>query len=73
MWLFCGPLSGRMVTDTGASAAWLGDSAGDRLGAAVAFLPDTDGDGDDELVMSASWGEAGSPLEVGAVYVGAGE
>jgi hypothetical protein len=51
VWLFLGPLTGELTEDD-AAASFEGD-VGDLFGHAVAFVPDMDADGDDEIVIGA--------------------
>ena len=71
-WLQYGPLAG--AYDLGsADASWIGDDDTDWLGEDVAAIPDTNGDGFDELAFGASSVDNGSKNSVGVVYVWYGE
>lgn len=71
-WLQYGPLSGSYDL-TAADAIWSGDDAGDWLGEDVVAIPDSNGDGFDELAFAASDVDNGSKNSVGSVYVWYGE
>ena len=64
-WLFTAPLSGTLAS-TDATAAFLGETSGDRAGTAVA-LGDLDGDGYGEVVVGAP-NEGTGGAHGGAVY-----
>ncbi|MDP2317412.1 MAG: MopE-related protein [Pseudomonadota bacterium] len=64
VWIFAGPLTGSATTAT-ATRALYPDNSRDRLGAALATLPDRDGDGLPELVVAAP----GYGNTVGRVYL----
>ena len=51
-YLFYGPLSGTYTLDD-ASYGWDGTDNGGRAGTSVAFVPDVDGDGNDEVLVGA--------------------
>jgi hypothetical protein len=67
-WLVYGPLVGSIDLDTDADAAWYGASHADHLGD-VAVLPDSNGDGRDEIVLGAEAGDHGSYTDHGAVWI----
>ncbi len=72
VWLQYGPLAGTYDLAS-ADATWLGDDDSDWLGEAVTAIPDSNGDGFDELAFGASAVDDGSDNSVGTVYVWYGE
>jgi hypothetical protein len=73
VWLVYGTLSGTIDLATGADAEWLGTNASDGLGRAVAIMPDMNGDGADELAMSAASGDERGYTNYGAVWIWLGQ
>jgi hypothetical protein len=71
-WLVLGPLAGTIELATDADADWVGASAGDLLGYSTVIVPDTDGDGKDEVALGAPDGDAGG-TDHGAVWIWLGE
>ncbi len=67
-WLFYSPSSGSQSVTT-ADAIWRGNSSLDGFGAVVAALPDTDGDGKDDLAISGINGDGSIGSNVGAVWI----
>jgi hypothetical protein len=65
--LFLGPLSGTYTLDD-AAYGWEGVVSGSRAGSSVAFVPDLDGDGLDEVLIGAERADAASGDE-GAAYL----
>jgi hypothetical protein len=66
--VFLGPVSGTRSAEL-AEAIVTGFVAGGRVGAAVAFVPDLDGDGADELLLGGPAVSPGSRTSAGAVYL----
>jgi hypothetical protein len=76
VWVAYGPISGTIdLAEEG--ARWIGTNAGDYLGYAVAAVPDTNGDGTDEIAMSGMLHDYGSTTTSvsnrGAVWIWLGE
>jgi hypothetical protein len=67
-WLFYAPGSGSQSVTT-ADAIWRGQSATDYFGSMVVAVPDTNGDGKDELAVSAINGDSSSGANQGAVWI----
>lgn len=67
-YLLYGPISGP-VDLAEADATWEGTSENDGLGFAVAAVPDTNGDGKDEVAISAYYGDETGFTNYGAVYL----
>ena len=68
--LFLGPLSGTLDASTDADATLLGASAGDQAGWRVAGLGDVDGDGYDDVAVSAwAWEGGTATRNQGAVFL----
>jgi len=67
VWLFLGDLSA--ASGVADADAWVdGEQAGDRVGSALAALPDLDGDGSDELLIgSADWADGSGDRPGGVV------
>ncbi|MBK9645664.1 MAG: putative metal-binding motif-containing protein [Deltaproteobacteria bacterium] len=61
VWVLLGPITKNLTVSSSASLRVKGDS-GDGVGASARFVPDLDGDGDDELLI-------GAPEEPGAVLI----
>ncbi|MCK6517473.1 FG-GAP-like repeat-containing protein [Myxococcota bacterium] len=61
VWVLLGPITKNLTVSSSASLRVRGDS-GDGVGASARFVPDLDGDGDDELLI-------GAPEEPGAVLI----
>ena len=61
VWVLLGPITKNLTVSSSASLRARGDS-GDGVGASARFVPDLDGDGDDELLI-------GAPEEPGAFLI----
>ncbi|MES2641216.1 MAG: integrin alpha [Myxococcota bacterium] len=68
VWLLDGPLSAGTPSVADTDTSWVGLSAGDALGTAVAFAGDQDGDGVEEVLLGAPKSDAGARDE-GAVFL----
>ena len=66
--VFLGPLTGTRSAET-AEGVRTGIAAGGRVGAAVAFIPDLDADGSDELLLGGPAVSPGSRTSAGAAYL----
>ncbi len=73
VWLVYGPFSGTIQLGAEADAEWLGSEANDLLGSLVTALPDMDGDGDQEIAMSAPYADERGYTDRGALYIWWGE
>jgi hypothetical protein len=72
VWVEYGPHAGTISLGS-APASWVSSAAGDYLGWSLAAIPDTNGDGYDELAMGASWADPSSRRDAGYVSVWYGE
>lgn len=72
VWLMHGPFAGSLSLGA-AHAEWLGTNSSDRLGAEVDVIPDTDGDGTDEIAIGAQYGDEGALTDHGAVWIWLGD
>ncbi len=66
-WLFYAPGSGTYSVST-ADALWPGISASDNFGYVVVAVPDTNGDGKDDLAISAPNGDSSVGANMGTVW-----
>ncbi len=72
-WIVPGDTAGGLDNDV-AQVSFIGGQSGGRLGATVKFVPDMDGDGDDELLISAPYASLGaSKSSEGLTYLVAGD
>ncbi|MCK6523304.1 hypothetical protein L6R49_17965 [Myxococcota bacterium] len=68
-YLFYGPFAdGDSLDVADADATFLGKAASDNLGYALGFVPDVDGDGADEVILTA-YGNNDGATDAGAVYL----
>ena len=68
-YLFYGPFSdGDALDVSAADATFLGEAASDNLGYVVGFAPDVNGDGDDEVILTA-YGNNDGATDAGAAYL----
>ena len=73
LWLVYGPMSGTLSLAS-ADAQWVGSDASTYVGLNnVAIVPDTNGDGADEVAVGGRAANEGSYLDRGAVWVWLGE
>jgi hypothetical protein len=68
VWLLEGPLATGTPSVADTDTSWVGLSAGDALGTAVAFAGDQDGDGVEDVLLGAPKSDAGARDE-GAVFL----
>jgi hypothetical protein len=71
VWMFYGPATSGMET-TSADATWCSAETG-HLGAGLAGVPDTDGDGDDELAIGSYYTGTSGMARRGAVWIWEGQ
>ncbi|MDP2308694.1 MAG: MopE-related protein [Pseudomonadota bacterium] len=71
-WLIYGPFSGSYSVGS-ADVTWLGGYASDALGQALATVPDSNGDGRDELALGADRGDSDTLADYGVTWIWLGE